>query len=92
MEKDAWKQYEERVNGGTFYQAEADDNLHIFFKEEPFLLDIPHFHESVELLYVTSGSIAGAARRTGYSDNAARKWIRSGKYDDFIRETREGVH
>ena len=35
-----------------FYQNEADDNFHIFLKKEPYLLEIPHYHESLEFAYI----------------------------------------
>ena len=35
-----------------FYQTEADDNFHIFLKKEPYLLEIPHYHESLEFAYI----------------------------------------
>ena len=35
-----------------FYQTEADDNYHIFLKKEPYLLEIPHYHESLEFAYI----------------------------------------
>lgn len=38
-----------------FYQTEADDDFHIFLKKEPYLLEIPHYHESLEFAYIEKG-------------------------------------
>lgn len=38
------------------YESEADDDFHIFLKKEGFLLDMPHYHESVELICMLQGS------------------------------------
>lgn len=38
------------------YQSEADDDYHIFLKKEPLLLDMPHYHESIELICMLTGS------------------------------------
>lgn len=46
------KPSEEPIN----YESEADDDFHIFLKKERFLLDMPHYHESVELICVLKGS------------------------------------
>ncbi len=35
-----------------FYQPEADDSFHIFLKKEPYLLEVPHYHESLEFAYI----------------------------------------
>lgn len=40
----------------SVYQSEADHEFHIFLKEEPFLLDMPHYHESVEMIFMLKGS------------------------------------
>lgn len=38
------------------YQSEADDDFHIFLKKENFLLDMPHYHESIEMICMLKGS------------------------------------
>lgn len=35
-----------------FYQAEADSDFHLFLKREPYLLEVPHYHDSVEFAYI----------------------------------------
>ena len=35
-----------------FYQPEADNDFHIFLKKEPYLLEVPHYHESLEFAYI----------------------------------------
>ena len=43
------------VNDELFYQAEADETFHIFLKREPYLLDVPHYHESWEFALIEQG-------------------------------------
>lgn len=35
-----------------FYQTEADNDFHIFLKKEPYLLEVPHYHNSLEFAYI----------------------------------------
>lgn len=35
-----------------FYQSEADNDWHIFLKKEPYLLEVPHYHNSLEFAYI----------------------------------------
>lgn len=35
-----------------FYQTEADNDGHIFLKKEPYLLEVPHYHNSLEFAYI----------------------------------------
>ena len=35
-----------------FYQTEADNDFHLFLKREPYLLEVPHYHDSVEFAYI----------------------------------------
>ncbi len=44
-------------NAASTYQSEADNEFHIFLKQEPFLLDMPHYHESVEMIFVLKGAV-----------------------------------
>ena len=41
----------------TTYQSEADSEYHLFLKEENFLLDMPHYHESLEMICILTGSV-----------------------------------
>ncbi len=35
-----------------FYQTEADDTFHLFLKREPYLLEVPHYHDSLEFAWI----------------------------------------
>ena len=37
------------------YNIEADEHLHIFFEEDEYLEERPQFHDSIELIFMTSG-------------------------------------
>ena len=39
-------------DNNLFYQTEADNDFHLFLKREPYLLEIPHYHDSVEFACV----------------------------------------
>lgn len=39
----------------TLYEHVADDPFYLFLKKEPFLLDEPHYHESLEIIYLMEG-------------------------------------
>ncbi len=39
-------------DNNLFYQLEADNDFHLFLKREPYLLEIPHYHDSIEFAYV----------------------------------------
>ena len=38
-----------------FYEHSADDPFYLFVKKETFLFDVPHYHESIELVYMIRG-------------------------------------
>ena len=40
----------------TVYEDFADDEFYLFFEEQNFFLDVPHYHDSIELLCVLKGS------------------------------------
>lgn len=42
-------------NNPSTYQAEADNNLYLFLKHEDILWNVPHYHNSIELICVTQG-------------------------------------
>ncbi len=46
----------EKTANFTNYQSEADGDFHIYLKKENFLLDMPHYHESVEIIFMLKGS------------------------------------
>lgn len=37
------------------YETFADDPFYLFLRKETYLLDIPHYHESIELVYMIKG-------------------------------------
>ena len=37
------------------YELSADDPFYLFLRKETFLLDVPHYHESIELTYMIRG-------------------------------------
>lgn len=37
------------------YNIEADEHMHIFFEEDLYLEERPQFHDSIELIFMTSG-------------------------------------
>ena len=39
-------------DNNLFYQTEADNDFHLFLKREPYLLEVPHYHDSVEFACV----------------------------------------
>lgn len=41
-----------------FYQREADFDFHIFLRKETYLLEIPHYHDSLEFAYIEEGQTA----------------------------------
>lgn len=47
-----------------FYQSEADNDFHLFLKQEPYLLEIPHYHGSFEFAYIErSDTVAHIANK-----------------------------
>ena len=40
-----------------YYNFDADESAAIYLKEDPILDDVPHFHDSVEFIFVTKGRI-----------------------------------
>ena len=38
-----------------FYENLADDPFYLFVKKETFLFDVPHYHESIEIVYMIRG-------------------------------------
>ena len=47
---------QQQKSHAIIYQANSDSDYHFFFKLEPHLLHIPHFHESIELICIKKGS------------------------------------
>ena len=39
----------------THYERFADDAYYIFLQKHSFFLDVPHYHDSIEILCVTKG-------------------------------------
>lgn len=35
-----------------FYDQKADDDFYLFLKREPYLLEVPHYHDSIEFAYI----------------------------------------
>lgn len=57
MKRNYFDLYEQQQKShAIIYQANSDSEYHFFFKLEPHLLHIPHFHESIELIYIKNGS------------------------------------
>lgn len=50
----------------TIYQQEADKEFHLFLKNEPLLLDMPHYHESVEIILFIKGSATAHIGKSTY--------------------------
>ena len=40
----------------TVYEDFADESFYLFLKKQDFFLDVPHYHDSIEILYVLKGS------------------------------------
>lgn len=38
------------------YEQYADDPFYLFLKKETWLLDVPHYHDSIELIYLIEGN------------------------------------
>jgi len=45
------------MSKGQYYNFEADELFQIYFKEDPILEQNPQFHDSVEFIFITEGSI-----------------------------------
>lgn len=54
------------LNASTIYQSEADNEFHLFLKKEPILLDMPHYHESIEIILFLKGSATAHIGDTTY--------------------------
>lgn len=55
------------------YQAEADNKYHIYLKKEQYVLEIPHYHESLEFVYMIksenqTANIAGQSYKLNDGD------------------------
>ena len=55
------KNYPEKTLKGlpkdkTVYEDFADGSFYLFLEKQSFFLDVPHYHDSLELLYVLNGS------------------------------------
>ena len=35
-----------------FYEQKADNDFYLFLKREPYLLEVPHYHDSIEFAYI----------------------------------------
>lgn len=62
----------ERENKNTptasspLHQQEADGEFHLFLKNEFILLDMPHYHESVEIIFFLKGSAVAHIGKNAY--------------------------
>ena len=48
------------------YDNLADAPFYLFFKQETFLLDVPHYHDSVEIVYMIRGKAKTYVNGTSY--------------------------
>ena len=59
-------------NNAPVYEHYADDPFYLFLKKETFLFDEPHYHESVELIYMIRGKakahLSGETREISEGD------------------------
>ena len=51
----------------TVYEDFADESFYLFLKKDSFFLDVPHYHDSLEVLCVTKGSTVVHINGTSHS-------------------------
>ncbi len=51
------------------YDNLADAPFYLFFKQETFLLDVPHYHDSIEIVYMIRGKAKTYVNGTAYEFN-----------------------
>lgn len=52
---------------GPLYEHLADDAFYLFLKKEEFLFNLPHYHDSIELIYMMRGKTTVHLSGTAYS-------------------------
>lgn len=51
------------------YETFADDPFYLFLRKETYLLDVPHYHESIELVYMIKGKARAHVGGSSYDLN-----------------------